>query len=537
MQQNTLFDDFVKEPPKPRDYQLRALDDTDSLIAEGVRAVLMVAPTGAGKTVIAAELVRRNAGKRILFLAPRRELIHQTCRKLDDVGVRYGVILAGDNRQNLYAHVQVASVDTLVSRVLRRQKLTLPEIDIIIVDEAHVGLTETRQRLLDLWPAAVIIGLTATPCRSDGKALGKVYDEMVLVSTVAELVSQGYLVPARYFAPATPDLKGVRTTAGDYNQLDLDGVMNRPKLVGDIVTHWMQHAAGRRTVVFATSIAHSAALAEEFVTHGITAEHVDANTPQNLREAMFKRFSNGETQVLTNCTLASIGFDLPELDCVVFARPTKSLGLYIQMLGRGLRPAKGKVDCLVLDHAGNVHRHGFATDERFWTLSGKYAEDQVKKERAKKEKEEKGETSITCKQCKCVFEGGNQCPACGWSIPPKIRPVSTVDGELVEYTKMGLKPKSQMSEADRRIFFMELAGYGEMKEYKPGWAANQYKQRFGEWPPWAWKTHVEKHGGLEPSLATSRFIQSRMIAYRKAKGRNIFQRNAAIAEAMYGDAG
>jgi DNA repair protein RadD len=523
MNQHGLFD-FVREPPRPRGYQTRALDEVARTLEAGARAVLLVAPTGSGKTVIAAEIVRRNAGKKMLFLAPRRELIHQTCRKLDDVGVQYGVILAGDNRTNQYAHVQVASVDTLISRVMRRKKMAPLPFDLIVIDEAHVGLTDTRARLLALWPDARIIGLTATPCRSDGKAMGRVYDEMVEVSTVTELVGLGYLVPARYFAPSTPNLKGVRTTAGDYNQLDLDGVMNRPTLTGDIVSHWMEHANDRRTVVFATSIAHSAALAEEFRSHGVSAEHVDANTPQMLREAMFRRFTNGETQVLTNCTLASIGFDLPDLNCVVFARPTKSLGLYIQMLGRGLRPAPGKLDCLVLDHAGNVHRHGFATDERFWTLHGKYAEDLEKKERAKQKKEKDGDTAITCRQCKCVYEGGAQCPVCGWSPPPKIRPVSTMDGSLVEIDGKGRVPASQMTKEQRMHFYFELSGYGQMKGYKPGWAANQYRERFGEWPPWSWKTHVEKHGGIEPGLGTMRFIQSRMIAYHKARGSNPFSR-------------
>jgi len=516
MRQHALFTQAA-EPPRLRPYQSASIDKVEQLVGEGVRAPLIVAPTGAGKTVIAADIIRRNAGKHILFLAPRRELIHQTCKKLDEVGVRYGVILAGDGRTDKYAHVQVASADTLISRALRRQKLKLPAFDIILIDEAHVGLTDTRQRLLDLWPGATIIGLTATPCRSDGKALGRVYDEIVEVTTVAELVEQGFLCPARYFSVSEPDLKRVRTTAGDFNQHDLDEVMNQSKLVGNIVEHWLRHAADRRTVVFATSIAHSAALAEEFVSHGVTAEHVDANSPQNVREAIFRRFSSGETQVLTNCTLASIGFDLPDLNCVVFARPTKSLGLYIQMLGRGLRPAPGKRDCLVLDHAGNVHRHGFATDPRYWTLHGKYAEDLEKKAREKKKREDAGEVAITCKQCKCVFDGGRVCPACGWSAPPKQKPIDTREGSLVEMTR-GMLKASEMTHEQKMLFFLELSGYAQMKGWKSGWAAHQYKERFGVWPEWKWKQHVEQHGGADPSLTTARWVQSRMIARSKARG-------------------
>jgi DNA repair protein RadD len=235
-------------------------------------------------------------------------------------------------------------------------------------------------------------------------------------------------------------------------------------------------------------------------------------TPQSEREAIFHRFQNGITQVLTNCTLASVGFDLPELDCVVFARPTKSLGLYLQMLGRGLRPAGGKQDCLVLDHAGNVHRHGFATDERYWTLHGKYALDASRTKEAKKKKEaEQGIVAITCPQCKCVWEGSNQCPSCGYYFQQKAKGVETRNGQLVEIGKSKVEsPESKMR------FFLELAGLGEMKDYKSGWAANQYKERFGEWPEWKWKNHVDKFGGMDPSIETIRWVKSRMIRYSKA---------------------
>jgi DNA repair protein RadD len=498
--------------PQLREYQESAIARLDDYTSKGVQAPLLVAPTGSGKTVIMSAIVERNPSQRFLILVPRRELVHQTCRKLDDVGVRHGVILAGDNRLNLYARVQVASRDTLIARLLRKEKYKLTDFDRVLIDEAHIGMSARFQQLIGLWPNAQRIGFTATPCRSDGKALGQVYDELIEVSNYAELTKLGFLVPARYFSVSEPDLKKVRTTAGDFNQGDLDKVMNRSELVGDIVEHWMKHAASRRTVVFATSIEHSVALATEFIEHGVSAEHVDAMTPQSEREAIFHRFQNGITQVLTNCTLASVGFDLPELDCVVFARPTKSLGLYLQMLGRGLRPAGGKQDCLVLDHAGNVHRHGFATDERYWTLHGKYALDASRTKEAKKKKEaEQGIVAITCPQCKCVWEGSNQCPSCGYYFQQKAKGVETRNGQLVEIGKSKVEsPESKMR------FFLELAGLGEMKDYKSGWAANQYKERFGEWPEWKWKNHVDKFGGMDPSIETIRWVKSRMIRYSKA---------------------
>lgn len=516
--QSQLFTD-PQRAPTLRPYQTSAIARTEAMLADSVRAVLLVSPTGSGKTVIGAELIRRNEGT-VLFLAPRRELIHQSCNKLDDVGVQYGVILAGDPRVNLYAKVQVASVDTLIARALRTQKLKhLPQFSLIIVDEAHVGLTDTRQRLLDMWPGAKIVGLTATPCRSDGKAMGRIYDELVEVASVKELVEQGHLVKARYFSVSEPDLKKVRTTAGDYNQLDLEGVMNQSKLIGDIVEHWLEHASTRRTVVFATSIEHSVALAQQFLEHGVSAEHVDANTPQQTREAIFGRFRSGATQVLTNCTLASIGFDLPELDCVVFARPTKSLGLYLQMLGRGLRPAAGKADCLVLDHAGNVLRHGFATDDRFWTLHGKYAEDLGKKEAAKQEREKKDERELKCPSCSAVWIGGRQCPECGYFFPPKAKKVETHDGRLVELNGT-TSDVSTHTPQERFTFFRELTGYAEAHAYKPGWAAHKYKERYGSWPDWKWNVEVERAGGIDPTVETSRWIRSRQIAWSRAGGRS-----------------
>lgn len=496
-----------------RPYQLRAIAEYEEMLSMGIRAPLMVAPTGAGKTIIAAEIIRRarEKGERVLFLAPRRELIHQTSKKLTGVGVSHGIVLAGfKHSYRPYETVQVASVDTLISRMVRSQRLVLPEFDRLIVDEAHVGLTDTRQKLFDLWPDASVLGLTATPCRSDGKALGLMYEELIEVASVRELVDLGFLVDADYFSVSEPDLRKVRKVAGDYNRGDLDRVMNKPKLVGDIVQHWLEHAHDRRTVVFATSIDHSAALATQFVLMGVSAEHVDANTPTAERERIFARFQSGETQVLTNCTLASIGFDLPELDCVVFARPTLSLGLYLQCLGRGLRIAPGKERCLVLDHAGNVQRHGFATEERYWTLHGKYAQDQEKVQRAKKEKEQKELMDVVCPECKYTFIAAPECPNCGYVFPKKGRVLETLDGQLIPLnTKIKREP-------DRFEFYSMLCGFSKIKGYKSGWATYKFKEKFGDWPDRSWAREAESNP-ITPTNEVLRWIQSRQIAWARAQ--------------------
>lgn len=486
-------------------FQTQAINQLDQAVAEGSRAPLLVLPTGSGKTTIAAELIRRE-DRRALFLAPRRELVHQASARLAQAGILHGVLLAGaDERKNGSARVQVASIDTLVSRMMRRNRLTLGDFDLVLVDEAHLSITDVRKRLLAYWPNALRVGLTATPTRKDGRALGIVYDRLIEPATVAELQRDGFLVPARYFSISEPDLERVRTTAGDYNGRDLEVAVNQPQLVGDIVATWLARAADRRTVVFCTSIAHSVAVAEAFQQAGVAAEHVDAGTPTTEREAIFARFSEGRTQVLTNCFLASYGFDLPALSCVVLARPTKSLMLYLQMLGRGLRIAEGKADCLVLDHSGCVHRHGFAHDERPWTLEGEFS---LTTEASSRSREITDARQIDCPECHAIFTGTRTCPECGYYLAPRGKIVETIDGDLVE-----IGATRTEEERDRMALYLELRGYAVERQYSPKWAAAQYRDKFGAWPPWAWNDLPP----AAPGLVTRRWIQSRLIAWRKSQ--------------------
>jgi DNA repair protein RadD len=489
--------------PELRPYQVDALAQFDAAVAAGYRAPLLVAPTGGGKTVIAAALIERELarGHRVLLAAPRRELVGQTCDKLEAVGVAHGVLLAGaDVRAGLEAPVQVASVDTLVARAIRRTAFELPAFDLVIVDEAHLSVTAVRQRLLSLWPDAIRLGLTATPTRKDGRALGLLYDIIVEPATTASLMAAGFLVPARYFSWPTPNLRGVRTVAGDYNLADLEQVMNTSGLVGDIVAHWQKHASVRRTVVFAVSIAHAVALAEAFRQHGVAAEHVDAGTPAVQRAATFARFRSGETQVLTNCFLVAYGFYSPPLSCVVLARPTKSLMLFLQMLGRGLRIAPGKTDCLVLDHSGAVHQHGFATDPRPWTLEGK---------RALKPTPPRGrQAQVTeCPACHALF-AGTTCPECGY-VRPVGRIVHAFEGELIEIGEIGAGDDVRA----RMTFYRELLGYAAERQWKKGAAAHRYRERYGAFPAWSWNALPP----LPPTQATRRWIAERISVWLRTQ--------------------
>ena len=344
-------------------YELR--EDQDEAVAalgsslrKGNAAPILVSATGSGKTVIAMHIIKllRDRQKRILFLAPRRELIHQTSNTFTKSLISHGIIMAGEGATP-HSPVQIGSFDTLHSRVYRHEIMDMPEdIDFVFVDEAHLSLAETRSTIINHYreAGARIIGLTATPARGDGRGMGEIYDDLVQVRTVADLIAEGALVQPVYYGADAPDLKAVKRTKEDYVITDLEKVMDRPKLIGDIYRNWSRIAPDKSTVIFCTTVNHSRHVQAEFHSHGITCEHVDANTPTKERKEIMERLRSGQTQVLTNVFIASYGLDVPRLECAVMARPTKSLPLYIQMGGRVLRPFEGKTGAIIIDH-GAVH--------------------------------------------------------------------------------------------------------------------------------------------------------------------------------------
>ena len=509
-----LFAPDVPTQPIPLFYyQERAIVMLRDAVATGAKAPLLALATGAGKTRIAAAWIQSelDAGNSSLFLAPRRELVHQCSAGLRSFGIRHGVIMAGEeHRMDPGALVHVASVDTMASWARRLKLGRLPAFDNVIYDEAHLSISEIKADLLAQWPDAIKIGLTATPVRKDGKALGILYDRLIEPVTPAELVAQGYLVPAKYYSLNCPDLSGVRTLGGDYNNAQIDAIMGEAKYIGDVVKTFLERAADRRTVVFCCSIAHSIAMCEAFQRAGVAAEHVDADTPHDERARIFARFISGQTQVLTNVYLASYGFDLPELSCVIFARPTKSLMLYLQMLGRALRTAPGKDHSLVLDHSGNVHRFGLATDPRPWTLDGIMS---FTKAKERKKKDQKDYGLIECPDCHAMFSQSRICPECGYELRRKGQHVVSADGELVRY-KPDAPPPTVVEQTKSNVYRM-FVYYGRARGYKDGWATMQYKKKFSQWPPREWATLK----AIEPDIETRRWIQAQMIAYRKSQER------------------
>jgi DNA repair protein RadD len=277
-----------------RDYQNNAVERL-----EQTTKALYVLPTGGGKTIVATNLIERavQRGERVLVLTHRREILQQTSLKLP---IEHGLILAGLNI-DLELPVQIASVQTLWARCMRTDKVRLPAANLIVIDEAHHVAAHTWQAIVAEYPNARLIGLSATPCRGDGRGLGNFFDELIEGPQIPELIAAKHLVPTIYYAPAEPDLGGVETRQGDYVVNQLADRMNRDDLVGDIVSNWHKLAQRRKTLVFCVDVAHSVHVKDEFVKSGVKAEHIDGGTPKPERDAILGRLASGDTELVTNC--------------------------------------------------------------------------------------------------------------------------------------------------------------------------------------------------------------------------------------------
>jgi len=321
-----------------RSYQDRAIDDLRSAYQSGAKSVLLVAPTGMGKTVIIAAISANAAARNrhVLILVHRRELIHQTSSKLAWVGLEHGIIAAGIPSSD--HAVQIASVQTLARRLSRLDW----QPTLIIIDEAHHATAGQWARILDHWPDAYRLGVSATPCRLDGCGLRGTFDTMVA------------------------DLKGIRSRGGDYANDQAAAAMDRPTVTGDAISHYQRLAAGQQAIAFCCNVNHAVSVCDAFKTAGIGAELLLGNTPD--RDQVVADFAAHRIRVLVTVDVVSEGFDVPAASCAILLRPTQSLGLYLQQVGRVLRPAPGKAHAVILDHVGNVKRHGFPDDHRDWSL-------------------------------------------------------------------------------------------------------------------------------------------------------------------------
>jgi len=451
-----------------RDYQQDIIERARAEMTSGKRRVLVQLQTGGGKTAIAAHMIKTAAARKhvVWFVVHRRELIKQTMKTFDSIGIRHAVMSNGflfDNKPN----VQIVAIDSYRSRGHR-----YPEPTFIFVDETHHASAKTWSNMLDSYPNAWKIGLTATPWRLDGKGLSDFYDVMVEGPDTRWLIDNGYLADYKAYAPVTPDLSGISTSMGDYVKAELAERMSQAHIVGSAVAEYTKFAHLKRAIVFAVSIQHSETIVADFVSKGIPAEHVDGKTPIHEREAILERFRTGETLVMSNVGLFGEGFDVPDIECVILMRPTRSLSLYRQMVGRSLRPTENKQHAIILDHSGNISAHGLPCEEIEWTLSGK----------PKKFK------SLGVKICPSCFaaikQNETECPECGHSfyVERKGRDFSAIDGELKEVKVDEYKSRARKKfwrEAYATHDFKELQSLCERYGYKPGYAYYVLKLKKG----------------------------------------------------------
>lgn len=446
-----------------RPYQARAIDETRAAYKARHRAVLMVLPTGGGKTYTASTIVHGASAKGNVtwWLTHRRELAAQASQTFHGLGIPHGTVQAG-HVSNPHACVQVASIQTIVRRLD-----ALPAPDLIVFDESHHIGAASWSAIFNRFPRARVLGLTATPWRLDGVGLGNWFTAMVLGPTTAELIAEGALSPYRLFAPATPDLSGIAMAQGDYQRGALAKAMDKPQIVGDAIGHYTRLCSGKRAVAFAAGVENSQHIAAQFRAAGIAAEHVDGAMSVDERDAAVERFRRGETLVLSNADLFGEGFDVPAIEAAILLRPTKSLSLHLQQVGRALRPCEGKSEAIILDHAGNSLTHGLPDDDREWSL-----EDRERRKRAAP-----SEVSIKqCGNCFFVHRPAPKCPQCGTVYEVKARAIEVVEGELAEVRKVAQQRQRRMEEADCHTLD-DWRALAQQRGYKPGWAMHRWQAR------------------------------------------------------------
>jgi len=455
-----------------RPYQTDDVERLRTSYADGNRAVLFCLPTGAGKTVVFGHILDRatSKGRRSAVLAHRRELIRQASDKLALTGVPHGIVAAGLDRDH-DAPVLVLSVQTAIRRLDR-----LPRFDFVVIDEAHHARAGTWTQLLAAWPDAKLLGVTATPARSDGKGLGVqsggLFDALVVGASVTELQADGYLARTRCFVPASRiDVSGLRTTLGDWEASAL--AERAGSVTGDAVAEYRRHADHAPAIAYCATVRHAEDVASAFRGAGYRAACVHGELPPDERDRLIAGLGSGTIEVLTSCDLISEGLDVPDVRAVLLLRPTQSLVLALQQIGRGMRPAFGKTHLAVLDYAGNTLRHGLPETERAWSL-----DDAPRRQR---EGVALPVTAWRCEECGCLNDLSDVlCAECGLSRPQPRRAPQVIDGKLAEvsadhFDRIVNLPYRQLLAARRTKD--ELRAYAEEHGYKPGWVWHRLREQ------------------------------------------------------------
>ena len=456
-----------------RSYQIKAIDSLRySFNTKGKKSPLLVMPTGAGKTVVFAAIskaISQNE-KNVLILVHRRELIDQASKKLKNIGVNHGVIAAKyKSSQN---NIQIASVQTLVRRLVTNTF----NPDYIIIDEAHHAAAGSWKKIIEHFKDAYKIGCTATPIRLDGRGLADYFDDLVKGPGVAKLIKDKYLAPYKVFAPPLKiNLDKVKTLAGDYQKKELEKQIDSVDIIGDAVQQYKKHADGLPAIAFCISIKHATDVCNKFKDAGYKAAIVHGEMKVDDRDEAIKGLANGKIQILTSVDVISEGTDVPDVSAAILLRPTKSEGLYLQQVGRVLRPKEGKT-AIILDHVNSTRTHGFVDDKREWSLH------------SQKKKKKKGEVAPhveTCKKCFATYKPTPVCPVCGYQAENRERFIKQEEGELEELKRKEKeeterKQQKQLIGAAKTLEELEMVA--KILGYKKGWAYRVFESRKNKVP-------------------------------------------------------
>lgn len=482
-------------------HQVKALDLLRLSLSTGHRRPILQAPTGAGKTRIAGEMINGalRKGKRVIFCVPAISLIDQTYSSFFNEGIYDLGVLQGNHPQtNLRAPVQIASIQTLCRRKIH-------QADLVIVDECHRWF-DFMGKWMSEWSNVPFVGLSGSPWT---KGLGNHYDDLLIGATTQELIDGGFLAPFRAFAPTSglkPQLDGMRTIAGDYHEGQLSAEMQKPALVADAVQTWLERGENRPTLVFAVDRNHARALQAQFQRAGVSNEYCDALTTREERAALGRRFNAGDVKVVVNIGTLTTGIDW-DVRCVSLCRPTKSEMLYTQIVGRALRTAPGKNYALLLDHSDTTRRLGFVTDIHHDRLDGGEMQ-RSKGSRRDKERAEKPQPE-ECLQCGRIKPAAaRKCPSCGFMTAPKTRHVHAV-GELEQVCGKAIKADRET----KQLWHSMLLQIASDRGHKQGWAAHKYKERFDCWPRGLADIRIP------PSVEVRNWVKSRDIAWSKSARR------------------
>lgn len=497
---------MVEEMLRP--YQTTAIANLRKALKAKVERLMVYSPTGSGKTIMSVGLIQfaRLKNKRVGFFVNREHLVHQTSAVFRRHGIAHG-ILQSKNTCRTYENVMVCSIQTVASRGMPA------DLDFIIIDEAHcVPGSKEYKKVISEFAGKPVIGLSATPF---SKGLGQhhdalggpLFEDMIVASDISSLIDQGFLVDCDIYAPSEPDMSGVKQVRNkfgemDFSDMDVGQAADKPELIGDIVSHWFKLAKNTPTVVFASNIAHSKHIVEQFRAAGVAAEHIDCYDDTDERRAALKRFETGETKIISNSALLAEGWDAPFCETLILARPTKSLIRYIQMVGRVLRPHEGKEKALVLDHSGTVKRLGFPTDDLPLEL-----DDGKPKKSSGQQKEREEPLPKACPSCSYMKPAKtHKCPSCGFE-PERQSEVEVLDGELAL-----MKKNKKATALDKQSFYSELLGLAAIRGYSDGRIANLYREKFGVWP-----RGLDRFA-VEPSQETKDFVTHCNLRYAKSKG-------------------